>query len=84
MRMTDRSFYVFCVGGRWKFKCGRREQDADDRASAMLSAILAAHEAGERGSKARVMCRGEDAQWRAEWTYGRDRLPTLHPDRARS
>jgi hypothetical protein len=73
--MADHSFYVICAGGRWRFKCGRREQCADDRASALLGAILAAHEAGERGGSARVMCRGDDAQWRTEWTYGTDPLP---------
>jgi hypothetical protein len=77
IRMAEVRYLVIKRNGEWKINLGTsRMGPYRDRTQAIEMAIDMADRDGRDGRDSQVLVRGEDRQFRIEWTYGRD----PHPD----
>lgn len=74
--MARDRYFVVLAEGEWKISYNHTHYGPyRTQREAIMSAIDAAHRAGERGYEAQVLVQGTDHEFRPEWTYGNDPYP---------
>lgn len=74
--MARAQYFVVLHDGRWKISFeGKHYGPYGSQREAIRAAVDAAHTAGARGHESQVLIQGQNNQFRAEWTYGRDPYP---------
>lgn len=74
--MPDHRYFVVQQDGSWRI----RFRDGDfgpyrSREEAVMFAVDAAQQLGEKGEATEVCLMGENGHFRPEWTFGRDSYP---------
>jgi hypothetical protein len=67
--------YVLSHGNQWKMQCDHCEPKITDTQAEAIT--LAKHHVAElpEGTLSQIIIQGDNGEFRAEWTYGKDPFP---------